>query len=49
MEGHIASLLVTLGFIRNIHMVNRIRKAVMRIQHFNGLVVFIGSIDGLRP
>jgi hypothetical protein len=47
MKGHITPLLVTLGFIRDIYMVHGIRKAVMRIQHFNGLVVFIGSIDRL--
>jgi hypothetical protein len=47
MEGHITPLFVTLGFIRNIHIVHSIRKAVMRIQHLNRIVVFIGSIGGL--
>jgi hypothetical protein len=47
MKGDIAPLFITLGFIGNIHIVHGIRKAVMRIQHFNGIVVFFGSIEGL--
>ena len=46
MKGNIAPLFVTLGFIGNIHIVHGIGKAVMRIQHFNGVVVFFGSIEG---
>ena len=47
MEGNIAPLFVTLGLLGDIHMIDRIRKAVMRIQHFNGLIVFIRSIGRL--
>jgi hypothetical protein len=48
MKGDIAPLFVTLGFIGNIHIVHGIRKTVMRILHFNCVVVFFGSIEGLR-
>jgi len=48
MKGNIASLFVTLGFLGDIYIVHSIRKAVMRILHFNGIVVFFGSIEGLR-
>jgi len=46
MKGDIASLFVTFGLVRNIHIVHSIRKAVMRIQHFNRIIVFFGSIEG---
>jgi hypothetical protein len=46
MKGNVASLFVTLGFLGNIHIVHGIRKAVMRIQHFNRIIVFFGSIEG---
>ena len=48
-KGDIAPLFITFGFIGNIHVVHGIRKAVMRIQHFNCVVVFFGTIEGLRP
>ena len=47
MKGHVAAILVAQFLVRQIHVIQRIGKTVMRIHGPNGLIVFLFANGGL--